>query len=154
MGDVGRTTCRAQVRRALPRILCLAALTWLVIAADSSWVLGAASVLLVVSALDAVAGGWWTFVRTGERPRPAIAARYAEPGEYDVHLTDVGPHEIQVIKAVRETTALGLADARAIVSATPGRVVRGRSERSACAVAQTFNAAGASALVTPTRDSP
>lgn len=46
---------------------------------------------------------------------PAAAAAEEEKTEFDVILKDVGAQKIQVIKAVREITGLGLKDAKAIV---------------------------------------
>ena len=60
----------------------------------------------------------------------AVAAAPAEGGaaaadaktELDVVLTDVGANKIQVIKAVREATGLGLKEAKAIVDGAPATV--------------------------------
>lgn len=59
----------------------------------------------------------------------AVAAAPAEGGaaadektEFDVVLTDVGANKIQVIKAVREATGLGLKEAKAIVDGAPATV--------------------------------
>ena len=60
----------------------------------------------------------------------AVAAASAEGGaaaadettEFDVVLTDVGANKIQVIKAVREATGLGLKEAKAIVDGAPATV--------------------------------
>ncbi len=43
----------------------------------------------------------------------------AEKTEFDIELTDVGAEKIKVIKAVREITGLGLAEAKAIVDGAP-----------------------------------
>ena len=52
---------------------------------------------------------------------PAAAAGGAaeEKSEYDVELTEVGAEKIKVIKVVREITALGLAEAKALVDGAP-----------------------------------
>ena len=51
---------------------------------------------------------------------PAAAAEAAEEKtEFDVVLADVGAEKIKVIKAVREITGLGLAEAKAIVDGAP-----------------------------------
>src|SRR5690242_14435489 len=54
------------------------------------------------------------------------AAAAAEPEEekteFDVVLTDVGANKIQVIKAVRELTSLGLKEAKDLVEAAPKAV--------------------------------
>ena len=54
-------------------------------------------------------------------PAPAAggAAAAEEKTEFDVELTDVGAEKIKVIKAVREVTGLGLAEAKAVVDGAP-----------------------------------
>ena len=49
----------------------------------------------------------------------AGAAAAEEKTEFDVELTEVGAEKIKVIKAVREITGLGLAEAKAIVDGAP-----------------------------------
>ena len=48
-----------------------------------------------------------------------------EKSEFDVMLTDFGAKKIQVIKVVRELTALGLKEAKDLVEATPGKILEG-----------------------------
>ena len=52
---------------------------------------------------------------------PAAAAGPAadEKSEFDLELTEVGAEKIKVIKAVREITGLGLAEAKALVDGAP-----------------------------------
>lgn len=45
-----------------------------------------------------------------------------EKDEFDVVLTDIGPNKIQVIKAVRELTSLGLKEAKDLVDSAPKAV--------------------------------
>ena len=47
------------------------------------------------------------------------AAVAEEKTEFDVELTEVGAEKIKVIKAVREITGLGLAEAKAMVDGAP-----------------------------------
>ncbi len=49
----------------------------------------------------------------------AGAAAADEKSEFDVELTEVGAEKIKVIKAVREITGLGLAEAKALVDGAP-----------------------------------
>ena len=49
----------------------------------------------------------------------AGAAAAEEKTEFDVELTEVGAEKIKVIKAVREVTGLGLAEAKAVVDGAP-----------------------------------
>ena len=55
-------------------------------------------------------------------PAAGGAAAAEEKTEFDVVLTDVGANKIQVIKAVREATGLGLKEAKAIVDGAPATV--------------------------------
>lgn len=52
-------------------------------------------------------------------PAAGEAAAAEEKTEFDVILTAAGPEKIKVIKAVREITGLGLADAKALVDGAP-----------------------------------
>ena len=51
-----------------------------------------------------------------------------EKTEFDVVLAEVGSEKIKVIKAVREITGLGLAEAKGMVEATPKAVKEGVSK--------------------------
>jgi large subunit ribosomal protein L7/L12 len=52
-------------------------------------------------------------------PAAAAAAPVEEKTEFDVILTDAGPNKINVIKVVREITALGLKEAKDLVEGAP-----------------------------------
>ena len=52
-------------------------------------------------------------------PADGGAAAAEEKTEFDVVLTDVGPNKIQVVKAVKEATGLGLKEAKEIVDSAP-----------------------------------
>ncbi len=52
-------------------------------------------------------------------PAAGGAAAAEEKTEFDIELTEVGAEKIKVIKAVREITGLGLAEAKAIVDGAP-----------------------------------
>ena len=58
---------------------------------------------------------------------PAAEAA-AEKTEFDVVLASFGDEKINVIKAVREITGLGLADAKAVVEAAPKAIKEGVSK--------------------------
>lgn len=64
-----------------------------------------------------------------------------------VWLTEMGPNKIQVIKAVREVTALGLKDAKDLVESAPKLVKDGLSKAEADAAVAKLVAAGAKAEV-------
>lgn len=60
---------------------------------------------------------------------PGAAAPAAEEKtEFDVVLAEVGAEKIKVIKAVREITGLGLAEAKAAVEAAPKAIKEGVSK--------------------------
>lgn len=61
-------------------------------------------------------------VAVAAAPAEGGAASAEEKTEFDVVLTDVGANKIQVIKAVREATGLGLKEAKAIVDGAPATV--------------------------------
>ena len=56
-------------------------------------------------------------------PAAGAAAEEEEKTEFDVVLTAVGDKKIQVIKAVRAITSLGLAEAKALVDGAPKAVL-------------------------------
>ena len=56
-------------------------------------------------------------------PAAGAAAEEEEKTEFDVVLTAVGDKKIQVIKAVRAITNLGLAEAKALVDGAPKAVL-------------------------------
>ena len=67
-----------------------------------------------------------------------------EKDEFDVVLTAVGDKKIQVIKAVRELTSLGLKEAKDLVDGAPGSVLLGTLEDVAEAAKAKLEEAGAS----------
>ncbi|CDD80780.1 50S ribosomal protein L7/L12 [Dialister sp. CAG:357] len=73
----------------------------------------------------------------------AAAAAEEEKTEFDVILKDVGAQKIQVIKAVREITGLGLKDAKAIVDGAPKEVKTGVAKAEAEEMKKKLEEAGA-----------
>ena len=73
----------------------------------------------------------------------AAAPAAEEKTEFDVILAEVGAEKIKVIKAVREITGLGLADAKAVVDGAPKAVKEGISKEDAEAAKEKLEAAGA-----------
>ncbi len=55
-------------------------------------------------------------------PAEGGAAAAEEKTEFDLVLTEIGAEKIKVIKAVREITGLGLAEAKAVVDGAPKTV--------------------------------
>lgn len=70
-----------------------------------------------------------------------------EKTEFDVVLTNAGAGKINVIKAVRELTGLGLKEAKALVDGTPAPVKEGVSKEDADAVKAKLEEAGATVEV-------
>jgi large subunit ribosomal protein L7/L12 len=66
-----------------------------------------------------------------------------EKTEFDVVLTEAGANKIQVIKAVRELTSLGLKEAKDLVEAAPKPVKEGVSKDEANAAKAKLEEAGA-----------
>lgn len=75
------------------------------------------------------------------------AAVEDEQTEFDVILTDVGAQKVQVIKAVRELTSLGLKEAKDVVDAAPKPVREGVSKEEAEAAKARLEEAGATAEI-------
>ena len=73
----------------------------------------------------------------------AAAAAAEEKTEFTVMLTAVGDNKVNVIKAVREVTSLGLKEAKDLVDGAPKAVKEGVSKADADAVAKKLTDAGA-----------
>ncbi len=73
----------------------------------------------------------------------AAAAPAEEKTEFTVVLTDVGANKINVIKAVREVTSLGLKEAKDLVDGAPKTVKEGVSKEEAATIQKKFQDAGA-----------
>ena len=71
------------------------------------------------------------------------AAPAEEKTEFAVVLTAVGANKINVIKAVREVTSLGLKEAKDLVDGAPKTVKEGISKDEAAAIQKKFTDAGA-----------
>ena len=90
-----------------------------------------AAAATVVAAGDGAAGGG------------GAAAPAEEKTEFNVVLTDVGGNKINVIKAVREVTSLGLKEAKDLVDGAPKTVKEGVSKEEAATIKKKFEEAGA-----------
>jgi large subunit ribosomal protein L7/L12 len=73
----------------------------------------------------------------------ATAAPEEEQTEFDVMLTEIGANKIQVIKAVRELTSLGLKEAKDLVDSAPKAVKQGVAREEADAARAKMAEAGA-----------
>lgn len=78
---------------------------------------------------------------------PAAAAAEEEKTEFDVILAAAGDKKLEVIKAVRNITGLGLKDAKDLVEGAPKAVKTGVSKDEATKVADELKAAGATVEV-------
>ena len=75
------------------------------------------------------------------------AAAAEEKTEFDVILQAIGSNKINVIKVVREVTALGLKEAKDLVEAAPKAVKEGVSKEEAETIKQKLSDAGATVEV-------
>ena len=73
----------------------------------------------------------------------AAAGPAEEKTEFTVVLTDVGANKINVIKAVREVTSLGLKEAKDLVDGAPKTVKEGVNKEEAATIKKKFEDAGA-----------
>ena len=71
------------------------------------------------------------------------AAPVEEKTEFNVILTEVGSNKINVIKAVREVTSLGLKEAKDLVEGAPKPIKEGVSKDEAATIKKKFEEAGA-----------
>lgn len=78
----------------------------------------------------------------------AAAAPAEEKTEFNVILKEVGPNKINVIKAVRELTSLGLKESKDLVEGAPKPVKEGVNKDEAAAAKKKLEDAGAVVQVT------
>ena len=102
---------------------------------EERWGVSAAAPVAVGVAPAAAGGG------------ATAAAEEEEQTEFDVVLTEVGANKIQVIKAVRELTSLGLKEAKDLVDGAPKPVKQAVSKEEANAARAKLEEAGAKAEV-------
>jgi len=104
------------------------------------------SVMEVATLVKALEEKW------GVSAAPAAVAMAAAPGdapaaeektEFDVELTEMGAQKIKVIKAIREITQLGLADAKGMVEAAPKVIKEGVSKEEAADIQKKLEEVGA-----------
>lgn len=74
---------------------------------------------------------------------PAAAAE--EKTEFDVHLTEAGANKVNVIKAVREITGLGLKEAKDLVDGAPKVIKEAQAKAAAEEALKKLTEAGAKA---------
>lgn len=76
-------------------------------------------------------------------PAAGAAAAAEEKTEFDVVLAEAGAEKIKVIKAVREITGLGLAEAKALVDGAPKTLKEAASKEDAEAIKAKLEEVGA-----------
>ena len=86
-------------------------------------------------------------VMAGGGGAAAGAAPAEEKTEFTVVLKDVGANKINVIKAVREVTSLGLKEAKDLVDGAPKNIKEGVSKEEAETIKKKFADAGATVEV-------
>jgi large subunit ribosomal protein L7/L12 len=86
-------------------------------------------------------------VVAGAMPGAGGAAPAEEKTEFTVVLTAVGANKINVIKAVREVTSLGLKEAKDLVDGAPKPIKEGISKDEAETIKKKFTEAGATVEV-------
>jgi large subunit ribosomal protein L7/L12 len=82
-------------------------------------------------------------VMAGGAAAGAAGAPAEEKTEFSVVLTEVGANKINVIKAVREVTSLGLKEAKDLVDGAPKTVKEGVNKEEAATIKKKFEDAGA-----------
>ena len=82
-------------------------------------------------------------VFAGGVPGGGAAAPAEEKTEFTVTLTEVGGNKINVIKVVREITALGLKEAKDLVEGAPKPIKEGVNKDEAAAIKKKFEDVGA-----------
>ncbi len=103
---------------------------------QETWGVSAAAQVAVAAAPAAAAGA------------PAAAAPVEEQTEFNVVLKEIGPNKLNVIKAVRELTTLGLKEAKDLVEAAPKSVKEAVPKEEAQAAKTKLEAAGATVELT------
>ena len=73
----------------------------------------------------------------------AAAVEEEEQSEFNVQLQEIGPNKINVIKAVREVTTLGLKEAKELVESAPTTVKEGINKEAADELKEKLEGAGA-----------
>jgi len=76
-------------------------------------------------------------------PAGGEAGGAEEKSEFDVELAEVGDSKINVIKAIKEMTGLGLADAKALTDNVPSNIKEGVAKAEAEEMKKTLEGAGA-----------
>ena len=105
------------------------------------------SVLELAELVDAIQEEFGVTACVAAAPAAGAAAAVEEKTEFDVVLTEAGASKINVIKAVREATGLGLKEAKALVDGAPKAIKEKISKADADALKAKLEEAGATVEV-------
>ena len=105
--------------------------------------IGEKSVLEIVELIKAMEEKFGVSAAAASAGPAAVAAVVEEQTEFNVMLTEAGEKKVNVIKAVRELTGLGLKEAKAVVDGAPGIVLEAVSKDAADKAKATLEEAGA-----------
>ena len=106
--------------------------------------IGQKSVMEIVELIKAMEETFGVTAAAAVAAGPAAAAPAAEEQtEFTIFLAEAGDKKVNVIKAVRELTGLGLKEAKAVVDGAPGVVKEGASKEEAEAAKKALEEAGA-----------
>ena len=108
------------------------------------------SVMEIVELIDAMEEKFGVTAAAAVAAAPAAAggdagAAAEEQTEFDVILSAIGEKKVNVIKAVRAATGLGLKDAKGLVDGAPSTIKEGASKEEAEEVKKALEEAGATA---------
>jgi large subunit ribosomal protein L7/L12 len=150
-----KTTTRARRTKAMSKDDVIAAIGGLSEEDKSAIMLEVVKGMTVLGLSDFVKACEETFGVSAAAPMmavpagmPAAAGAAAGPAEeekteFDVILKEIGPKKIQVIKAVREITSLGLRESKELVDGAPAPVIKGVPKEEAEATKAKLEAEGA-----------
>ena len=105
--------------------------------------IGEKSVLEIVELIKAMEEKFGVSAAAASAGPAAVAAVVEEQTEFNVMLTETGEKKVNVIKAVRELTGLGLKEAKAVVDGAPGIVLEAVSKDAADKAKAALEEAGA-----------
>ena len=105
--------------------------------------IGQKTVLEIVELIKAMEEKFGVSAAAASAGPAAVAAVVEEQTEFNVMLTEAGEKKVNVIKAVRELTGLGLKEAKAVVDGAPAMVLEAVSKDAADKAKATLEEAGA-----------
>ena len=105
--------------------------------------IGEKSVLEIVELIKAMEEKFGVSAAAASAGPAAVAAVVEEQTEFNVMLLEAGEKKVNVIKAVRELTGLGLKEAKAVVDGAPAMVLEAVTKDAADKAKATLEEAGA-----------